>query len=80
MQRLKIALIIPDGITRRGMVSLITQSNYANCKLYEFEDIDGFRDGVSQPHLVYFDISTLMIDIFEEQTQVILICNLIPSW
>jgi DNA-binding NarL/FixJ family response regulator len=72
MQRLKIALIVPDGITRRGMLSLIKQSNYASCKVFEFEHFNGFNDHMDALHLIYFDISTLMIDALEEQTQAIL--------
>jgi DNA-binding NarL/FixJ family response regulator len=69
MQRLNIAVIVSDGIIRRGMVSLITQSNYANCELLEFEDFDGFRQHNGAIHLIYLDISSFAIDDVEEQIQ-----------
>ena len=71
MPRLNIALIIPDGIIRRGIISLIKQSNYEMCDLFEFETYDEFSQANSDFHLLCFDISSLTISDVERQLKAI---------
>ena len=62
MHRLSIALIIPDGVSRLGMISMIKQSNYNSCALADFEHFESFCEYKNTVHLMYYDISSVVID------------------
>ena len=66
MQPLNVALIVSDSIIRLGMVGMIQQSNYADCKLTEFEDFDSFYTHDRDVYLLYYDISSIAIKDVEQ--------------
>lgn len=67
MQRIQLALLVPDRITRGGIEGLIRERGYSHYEINIFKDFEPFFQSAGTMHILLLDSSGLRIDKIESR-------------
>jgi DNA-binding NarL/FixJ family response regulator len=74
MPQLRLALLVPDGIIRNGIDSLIRQNGFSGYEVIAYDDFDALIQEISSIHILLLDISGRRISEIEQMLEHILGC------